>query len=76
MNRYICTTCDRWCYSSADPDTVINGRCPQPDCAGYTVPDPEVAAGSHTADTRLAEIERLFAKIERMLAEGAQKEAE
>lgn len=55
MNWYICTTCGRYCYFAASPDSLINGRCPQPDCNGYTVPDPE-AAGSHMTNALLAEI--------------------
>lgn len=62
MNRYICTTCGRYCYSAADPDSLINGRCPQPDCAGYTVPDPENAAADRL-DSQQAEIERLKSMV-------------
>ena len=69
MNRYICTTCGRWCYFAASPDSLINGRCPQPDCNGYTVPDSE-AAGSHTADARRAQPENEPLTCERCVDKG------
>lgn len=41
MNRYICTSCGRFCYSSATPETARNDNCPYPLCGGCVIPAPE-----------------------------------
>lgn len=37
MNRYICLSCSRFCYSSAGPESMRDNRCPYTGCKGTVV---------------------------------------
>lgn len=37
MNTYKCTKCGKPCYSSADPETATNNKCPYKGCTGTVV---------------------------------------
>lgn len=37
MNKYICTSCGRYSYSAATPDTAHNDNCGYDDCDGRVV---------------------------------------
>jgi hypothetical protein len=41
MNRYICTKCGQFCFSSAGPDSTHMRRCPYAGCDGKIIPASE-----------------------------------
>lgn len=46
MNRFICTTCGRFCYSAASINDMVDDRCPTAGCGGVVAPAPENDANS------------------------------